>query len=91
MENDEEKINNYYKSRRRKRSGNAANNFLLVALLIVIVSLLILLIFLLTKCTFSISIRTTNSELGELVASITLANPFLFFLGAGLRGSCFLD
>ena len=27
-----------------------------------------------------IIIKSTNSELGELVASITLANPFLFFL-----------
>ena len=34
----------------------------------------------------SISIGTNNSELGELVASITLANPFLFFLEAASQG-----
>ena len=40
----------------------------------------------LTNKYFSISIGTTNSELGELVASITLANPFLFFLEAASQG-----
>ncbi len=33
-----------------------------------------------------IKIRITNSELGELVASITLANPFLFFFEAVPQG-----
>jgi hypothetical protein len=34
----------------------------------------------LTNYPFMGIIKITNSELGELVASITLANPFLFFL-----------
>ena len=47
--------------------------------------------FLLTKQLKSISIKSTNSILGELVASITLANPFLFFLETALRGCSLLD
>ena len=43
----------------------------------------------LTNYPFMGIIKITNSELGELVASITLANPFLFFLEVSLTNFLF--
>lgn len=42
-----------------------------------------------TNYPFTVIIEITNSELGELVASITLANPFLFFLEVSLTNFLF--